>query len=262
VAQPPSTPPGPPGGATPGAADSTAAAAPQAASGAAAPAAEQGAEPAPEPRFLQRAMVRGSPAGTTIRVAGRDELWRDDVELEVATGDSLLVRFERPGYVSQTHVFRGTRLAVALRPDSVVARFEANVPAEVFLVAANGSRRPLGTTGTSARLPTGTHRIAFRAPDLPEWTTTQRMAAPGETYTIRKMDFLAEGSLVLTVADTWARVSVDGGPAEDTPARFERLPAGPHTIRVTREGYVTITDTVVIRAGREATKHYTLRPAG
>ena len=28
------------------------------------------------------------------------------------------------------------------------------------------------------------------------------------------------------------------------------------------QGHLTITDTVVIRAGREATKHYTLRPAG
>ncbi len=88
------------------------------------------------------------------------------------------------------------------------------------------------------------------------------MPAPGETYTIRKMDFLAEGSLVLTVADTWARVSVDGGPAEETPARFDRLSAGPHTVRVTREGYVAITDTVIIRAGQQAAKHYTLRPAG
>ncbi len=159
-------------------------------------------------------------------------------------------------------MFRGTRLAVSLRPDSVVARFEANVPAEVFLVAANGSRRRLGTTGSTVRLPTGTHRIAYRVPDLPEWITTQRMPAPGETYTIRKMDFLAEGSLVLTVADTWARVSVDGGPEEETPARFDRLSAGPHTVRVTREGYVAITDTVIIRAGQQAAKHYTLRPAG
>jgi hypothetical protein len=44
-------------------------------------------------------------------------------------------------------------------------------------------------------------------------------------------------------------VSVDGGAGEQTPVRFERLPAGRHVVVATREGYEDIHVEVETHAG-------------
>jgi hypothetical protein len=225
-------------------------------------AAVDSAAPAP----VLRAVVRATPAGASIRVRGLDESWTGDTELAVKQGDSLIVQFSKPGYVTATRTFTGSRISVALQPDSVFARLESNVPADVYLVGSGraATRRMLGNTGptgTMVRLPTGTHRLLFRAPDQADWTTQQPMPEAGQTYRVRKTDFATTGSLVITVPGSWAFVSIDGGESAETPVRVERLPIGTHQLRISREGFVTISDTVVIRAGRTATKQYTLRPA-
>jgi hypothetical protein len=223
-----------------------------------------GSAPAPESSagpLMRTATVRGTPAGTTISIRGRtDERWTDVTELSVPEGDSVLVQFSRPGYVTATRTFKGSRLAVALQPDSVFARFESNVRAQVYLTQQRGAPRLLGTTDFSVRLATGSYQLVFRASDQADWTTTERLNIPGRTYTIRKTDYVADGSLLVTVTGTWAWVSVDGGPPQETPVRIDRLSTGTHTIRVTREGFVSVDDTVVIRAGQTVTKPYTLRP--
>ncbi len=205
-----------------------------------------------------RAMVRASPPGTVIQLADRpDSAWTDAVELSVPAGESLALTFSRPGYVSQSQTFEGTRLSVTLVPDSVVATFRANVPADVFLVEGTREQR-LGRTNFERALPTGTHRIVFRSPGQDDWTTQQAMAGAGRRYTVEKDDYVTRGDFVGTVAGTWARVSVDGGPERDTPARFDDLTVGPHVVRVTREGFRTIVDTVVVRPGQLVTRQYTL----
>jgi hypothetical protein len=180
----------------------------------------------------------------------------------VADGDSLIVLFSRPGYVSTSRVFKGTRLAVNLLPDSARVLFEANVPAQVFLAPQNGGRRLLGNTPFAALLPTGTHRFVFRAAEQAEWTVIQRVQNAGASYRVAKSDFASAGGLVINVTGSWAWVSIDGGPDQETPLRIQSLSAGTHRIRVSREGYFTISDTVVVRPGRIETKQYTLRPQG
>lgn len=205
------------------------------------------------------AMVRGSPAGTSITVVGDpSRRWTDAVELSVPSGDSIRLSFTRPGYVSQTHTFTGSRLAVELQPDSVIAAFDANVPATVFLVTGAGERA-LGTTPTQVRLPSGSLRITFRSPGQPDWTTVQDMTVPGRRYTVLKTDYVSAGDLIVLIDGTWAMISLDGGPERETPVRFEDIPVGQHVLRVSREGFQTIVDTVVVTAGQPVTRQYTLR---
>jgi hypothetical protein len=166
--------------------------------------------------------------------------------------------FSRPGYVSETHPFTGSRLAVALQPDSVIASFDANVTATVFVVTGAGERR-LGTTPVQARLPTGSLRITFRAPGQPDWTTVQEMTQAGRRYAVTRTDYVTTGDLVVSVNGTWANISLDGGPDRETPFRFEDIPVGQHVLRISRDGYQTIVDTVVVRSGDPVTRQYTLR---
>jgi hypothetical protein len=219
-----------------------------------------GAAPAAESSGIAlSAMVRGSPAGTSIAVVGdATRRWTDAVELSVPSGESIELSFSRPGYVSQTHTFTGTRLAVALQPDSVLAAFDANVQATVFLVTGAGEQR-LGTTPTQVSLPTGSPRITFRSPGQPDWTTVQDMTQPGRRYTITKTDYVTTGDLIVSVNGTWAMISLDDGPDRETPVRFEDIPVGEHVLRVSREGFQTIVDTVVVRAGAPVSRQYTLR---
>jgi tRNA A-37 threonylcarbamoyl transferase component Bud32 len=208
-------------------------------------------------RPLFTAWVRARPPGTQIRVLGQDRAWRDTVELSVPAGDTLQVEFSRAGYVTQRQPFNGSRLVVALEPDSVFAEFDANVAADVFVIEAESTRR-LGTTPTLARLARGEHRILYRAAGQPEWQSTQRMPRAGQTYRVNKTDYVTTGSLIATVANSWAMVTVDGTTLE-TPARFDGLPAGVHVVRVAREGFQAITDTVVVPANQVLRRQYTLR---
>jgi len=67
----------------------------------------------------------------------------------------------------------------------------------------------------------------------------------------------APASLSIT-ADSWMLVSVDGGAAEQTPFRFERLAPGRHLVEARREGYKDIRLEVETRAGE--TQRLTLAP--
>lgn len=182
-------------------------------------------------------------------------------DLTVPVGDSLVLEVRRAGYVPTTRVFRGGLLDVPLIPDSVVVTFRSNVEAAVLLAAASGPPNPrrIGTTNSTLRLPTGRYRVIFRTQLHPEWTTPVTWTSPGARYAVEKMDYGTHGTLLVTVEGTWARVSLDGGAAHETPYRFEEVPIGTHVLRLMREGYETITDTVTVRANAVQTQRYALR---
>jgi hypothetical protein len=205
------------------------------------------------------ATVRATPPGTTIRALdGSGGPWNTDAQVTVPAGDTLVLEFSHPGYVTQRRPFTGSRFSVTLRPDSVVARFRANIPADVFLTTASGEVQ-LGTTDIDVRLPSGVHRIVYRAPGQDDWEITTSMTTPGGAYDVIKEDFVTVGTLVVTVSGTWARVSVDGGLARETPATFESLTVGPHLVTVSRQGFSTVVDTVVVEAGGVTRRTYEIR---
>lgn len=216
------------------------------------------AAPASSPPMFGAA-VRASPPGTTIRsLDGPGGPWDTDAQISVPAGDTIVLEFSHPGYVTQRRPFTGSRLTVSLRPDSVLARFRANVAADVFLVTPTGEVR-LGTTNVDVRLPSGNHRIVYRAPGQSEWRTTSSMTTPGGAYDVVKDDYVTVGTLVVAVSGTWARVSVDGGQSRETPARFEALSAGSHVITLSRQGFATVVDTVIVEAGGVTSRTYEIR---
>jgi hypothetical protein len=205
------------------------------------------------------APVRVTPTGSTIRALDGDGgPWTDTAEIGVPAGDTRVLEFSRAGYVTQRHDFVGRRLSVALQPDSAIVRFRSNVSADVFRSTAAGEIR-IGTTNVDVRLPTGNYRFVYRSPGQPDWNTTVAMTSPGGSYDVSKSDYVTVGSLVATAAPTWARVSVNGGLPRETPATFDSLAVGRHVVTVTREGFATIVDTVLVSAGEVARRTYTIR---
>ena len=57
------------------------------------------------------------------------------------------------------------------------------------------------------------------------------------------------GVLVVRTTGGWARISVDGVFRREGSSHRDSLPAGPHTLRLERAGYVTIDTTVTLQAG-------------
>jgi hypothetical protein len=180
-------------------------------------------------------------------------------EVSVSEGDSVLLAFNRAGYVAERRTFNGQPMSVMLRPDSVQVTFTANVPVEVMVESSAGAR-VLGTTNLTARLPRGGYLVRFRASDRPDWTERYDFPRAGASYRVAKMDYPTRGSLIVTVQGGWARVSVNGGIERETPARFDNLPNAPAIVRLRRDGFEPVVDTVRVTPGEAVSRQYRLRP--
>lgn len=218
--------------------------------------------PAPTSSSTLAGTVSTNVRGAVVREVGSNA---DPIplpaELSVPIGDSLVLEVARRGYVPARRVFRGTDLEVPLVPDSVSVTFRTNVTADVLISPPNGPLNPqrIGTTGSTLRVPTGSWRVVLRTPYHPDFVSNVAWTTPGMRHTVEKMDYSTRGALMVTVDGTWARVSVDGGTNVETPHRFDNLPIGPHVLRLTRDGYVSITDTVVVRPDTVVAQRYVLR---
>jgi hypothetical protein len=78
---------------------------------------------------------------------------------------------------------------------------------------------------------------------------------PGATVE-RNHRFLGFGSLSIT-SEIWVDVSVDGRPSRPTPVRIDRLVAGKHVVRASRDGFKEQTLEVEVREGE--TRRLTIR---
>lgn len=130
--------------------------------------------------------------------------------------------------------------ATAPAPGTLVLR--ASPEAAVLVDGQPRGRTPLTLASVSA----GRHDLVFVADDGRRVQEEVAIAA-GETLE-RSVRFPGFGSLSVT-ADVWAEVSIDGGPAQQTPLRIERLSAGAHTVRASRPGYKEHTYRVEIKEG-------------
>jgi hypothetical protein len=214
---------------------------------------------AAEERRILTGRVSVVPADAVVLRVGVGVVSVGGTELSVAEGDSVVLAVRREGYVEARAVFRGRPLFVGLQPDSVDVTFSANVPARVTVDGPDG-RRVLGVTLLTARLPTGRYRIELQPERGTAYTTAADFSRPGGQHRVVKMDFPTSGSLVITVDGTWARVSLNGGPERETPARFDGLPDVPHVLRIVRAGFTTIVDTVRIVPGTVVRRQYRLQP--
>jgi len=142
--------------------------------------------------------------------------------------------------------------------------------------------------GTSFTLPAGTHVVTLAAPGY-ERTSYTVEVKPGESVGLRfasaplavtqpKAGEPTEtappptaaaaaapprpGILVVRTVGGWARIYVDNALRREGTSHRDSLLAGPHTLRLEREGYVTIDTTVTVRAGETQLVTITMRVKG
>jgi hypothetical protein len=88
------------------------------------------------------------------------------------------------------------------------------------------------------------------APSQPEAGEAAAAAPPADRETTESGPTPTFGSLSVT-SNVWCEVSIDDGPAQETPFQVQRLPAGRHRVRAWRAGYKEVGLAIEIRDGED-----------
>ena len=105
--------------------------------------------------------------------------------------------------------------------------------------------RSMGTAPTRLLLDPGTHRIRLSSSGV-SWEDVVTIERGRATTLDRPLDRV--GALAVN-SGTWATIRLDGGEARETPHFFQNVPAGRHTLHVSREGYESQLIEMAIREG-------------
>ena len=109
-----------------------------------------------------------------------------------------------------------------------------------------------GTTPQTVEdLKAGTYKVRLQNPDFPVWEIKVRISK-GETAKVSHR-FEGFGKVIIN-ATPWADVYLDGTLKGQTPLTIEKVPAGKHQIKVSREGFIEYSKTFEISEG--ATKQF------
>lgn len=124
---------------------------------------------------------------------------------------------------------------------------------------------PLTLTGYSP----GGHTLTLAADGYGDYVTTVTIVA-GQTTPFNAVltretapassQVLTTGSVLVRSLPSAAMAMIDGKVGRTTPASYPQVPAGTHTITVTRDGYDLWQSEVIIRAGSTSTVNAVLQP--
>jgi hypothetical protein len=107
----------------------------------------------------------------------------------------------------------------------------------------------------------GEHTLTVRRPGYAEYS--QRITAEAGRLTEVEASLDAVAAVVAVTADVpGASVLIDGEPAGKAPLYGVALKPGSHEIEARREGFVSETKRIAVRAGRDYTVDFLLRPSG
>ncbi|GIW53240.1 MAG: hypothetical protein KatS3mg081_2595 [Gemmatimonadales bacterium] len=240
---------------------------------------------------MGRLQVAGAPRGATLSIDGQP---RSGNDFELAPG-TYTVRVEAPGYVAAerritvrpgvTSRLQVRLAAVAAAPPDT-ARREARAaagpepaqptlppvppaPGTVIVRTVGGWARiyindEFKREGLAHReeLPPGDYRIRLERTGY-ETIDTSVTVVSGETrmltFTLKPKQFSV---LVINTEGGWARIYIDGALKVQGTTYRDTLAPGEHSIRLEREGFVTVDTTVTLAPGQTETVTLTLRRSG
>ena len=203
-----------------------------------------------------RIMLTSEPDAATVtrngKTAGTTPLTLD------VPGGAHELRIARDGYETRTETLRITHAAPTATRHYRLARAHADV--SFILSPDNGVLSVNGQAVSepdTLRLPVGlTHRVRYTRPGYAPVDTTLTLQ-PGEHRTM-ELTLAPTFGMVNVQSEPEAEIVVNGTVAGRTPMRLT-LPTVPHTIRLTRDGYRAVTQTLTPEPDAEQNLRVTLK---
>jgi hypothetical protein len=170
---------------------------------------------------------------------------------------------------SVTQIESGTKTESGTTTDKQQREMQKDVPEEQIggltinaipwaNVYINGKAR--GTTPqTLEDLKAGTYKVRLQNPDFPVWETKIRISK-GKTAKVSHR-FVSFGKIIIN-ATPWADVYLDGTLKGQTPLTIEKVSAGKHQIKVSREGFTGYSKTFEMSEGVTKRFSATLKKEG
>ena len=158
--------------------------------------------------------------------------------------------------MSDTFTVAGSKVEkrITLKADNTTVTLNAPNNAEIWI---NGSKRGVGVW--SGILASGTYIFEARKDGHKSGKLTKTISSTpaSQSYTLPAPTPIT-GALTITSIPLMAEVSLDGTPAGRTPLDLKNIITGSHTISISKAGYNTYTQTVVIAEGKTTTLNATL----
>ena len=158
--------------------------------------------------------------------------------------------------MSDTFTVAGSKVEkrITLKADNTTVTLTAPNSAEIWI---NGTKRGVGSW--SGALASGTYIFEARKDGHQSGKLTKTISSTPATqsYTLPAPTPIT-GALTITSIPLMAEVSLDGTPAGRTPLDLKNIITGSHTISISKAGYNTYTQTVVIAESKTTTLNATL----
>lgn len=210
--------------------------------------------------------VETDPPGATVYLDRRDlgAVGTSPRTLAVPPGPHrVLVEMDgyRPAQSAEIFAETGTETAVDLALSRIVGTVRVEGEPEGAEIRLDQEDGPVvGRLPATLELVPGPHVLFVSSPD---WTTSTRVltVSPGAETRVGVVLEREAGSLVVGAAETGALVEIDGRPAGLAPLTLDRIPTGPHVVRVSLGGFVPFEQEVIVRAGEPTVVEARLRLA-
>ena len=158
--------------------------------------------------------------------------------------------------MSDTFTVAGSKVEkrITLKADNTTVTLTAPNSAEIWI---NGTKRGVGSW--SGALASGTYIFEARKDGHQSGKLTKTISSTpaSQSYTLPAPTPIT-GALTITSIPLMAEVSLDGTPAGRTPLDLKNIITGSHTISISKAGYNTYTQTVVIAESKTTTLNATL----
>lgn len=218
---------------------------------------------AEDPPPTEHRTIRVEPAAT-LNVnhvsKGRDTTF----QVELPSGKPALLRVSEPGYETQWRTITpspndSSIIEITLEREPIPVLFRGDVPAVVLCDGAERGTVPCHLFFNAPRA----YRITFRAEGFLERTLRLDLS-DGKPRVVDAALTSSTATLALGSEPAGAKVLLDGVPQGQTPLTLRKIRPGKHEVTFSQDGYRTLTHTLTLDAGQEATLSMPLErlPAG
>ena len=212
-----------------------------------------------KPQFVVFAV---EPKNTVITIDGQIYTPEDGVVQAYLPAGNYTYKAEARGYHPQSGNFTvaGAKIerTITLKGDYANVTIKADSGADIYV-----NNKKMGTTTWSGRLNSGLYLFEARKSGYRTQSLSQQITSdnPQQSYTLPALTPIY-GSAQITSSPAMADITIDGKSVGRTPLQLDNLIIGTHTLKISKAGYETKTQTITISEGKTTTVSPTLTKGG